>query len=52
MSQKNDKDRDFIAKVVSASLEELIKIQNNHQHKSVPEWKKICIERAIKKNTG
>lgn len=49
---KAKKDMDFIAKVLKATLDQLQIVKADYQHKDAPQWKIICIERAIKRLTG
>ncbi len=45
--RKREKDRKFLAKLQTATIEELRVIHGNHKHKGVPTWKKIAITRAF-----
>lgn len=45
--RRAEKDREFLAKVRTASLEELLVMWRNHNHKSAPRWRVIALQRAI-----
>jgi len=43
------RDLEFLAKLRDAGLAELAEMQLNHRSKKVPLWKKIAIERALRR---
>lgn len=50
MSNHDDRharDLQFIQQLKTATLQKLFDIWRNHQHKKVPAWKKVAIDRAL-----
>lgn len=42
-------DLEFLTKVREASLDGLLRLRENHEHQSAPQWKRVVIERALER---
>lgn len=47
--KKRIEDREFLGRLRNADIDELTHIYNNHRGSSTPVWKRIAIERAIRR---
>jgi acyl-CoA synthetase (NDP forming) len=49
--RRRQADIDFLAKLRVAEIGELMEMLKSHTHKSTPEWKRVAILRAIKRQS-
>lgn len=47
--RRAEKDREFLAKIRTATLDELLVIWRSHNRKGDPEWKRVALRRAIER---
>jgi hypothetical protein len=47
--RRAQKDREFLAKIRTATLDQLLEMWRNHDHKKAPAWKRVALIRAIER---
>lgn len=49
LARRREADRDFLARLLVATLDELRALADQHAAKHAPQWKRVAIARAIRR---